>query len=139
MFPLRYKSTATPTALMPYPAFLHYANETFRVLQGGYKIRISEATHALCLFEQVVSEHINHPPFTLLRNNLHILLLSCALVTHKFSTDRPIRNICWSESFGVPLTLLNLSEVSLLYLLGWRVAVSEGELGRIKAQCEEAM
>ncbi|KAK2946009.1 hypothetical protein BLNAU_19085 [Blattamonas nauphoetae] len=132
---LPFFTSVSPAPLMDAQTFRHFTNETFRVLQNGYRLRVSEAVQGISLFGKLVSAHFNHPFFALLQNNLHSLLLACVLIAHKLSTDHPIRNSCWAESFGVPLLLLNVCEYAVLNLAEWRPLCSQEDFNATLSMC----
>ncbi|KAA6357283.1 MAG: hypothetical protein EZS28_047190 [Streblomastix strix] len=88
-------------------------------------LRTSELLQALALIDIISVLHFGRGRFGLNQQNYYLILLICIILSHKKNCDSPLSNQWWGKKFGVPITVLNESEVTILKLLDFNITVSE--------------
>ncbi|KAK2958511.1 hypothetical protein BLNAU_6545 [Blattamonas nauphoetae] len=123
-----------PVELISQEEFSYYLRKIVEVLLKTYRMTLTELVQAFWLFKEAIGHHWDCAGFTLIRNNLLTLIVVCCMVGHKLSNDHPVRNQHWSESFGVPLILVNEFESALLDQLHWKMSIGKEDYVALRDQ-----
>ena len=94
-----------------------------RRLHKYAQLRTTELLQALSLIDRMSKSHWATGVFVLSADNIFLCVLSCLMLAHKFSTDKPYSNGWFAKCFGLSLTLLNETESTVFSLLHFSVAV----------------
>ncbi|KAA6380682.1 MAG: hypothetical protein EZS28_023790 [Streblomastix strix] len=89
-------------------------------LQKLVVLRTSELLQALALIDTISNSSTK---FHIIPQNIQMILLVCILLAHKVNCDKPYSNGWWSRAFGLPVQVLNDTEILILNLLQFNVYV----------------
>lgn len=99
--------------------FFLFARQYTRMTTG-------EMLYTIYLIDRLIQSELQpystaHDQTLITEATLGTLLLVCALLAEKQSRDRPFSNGWWGKIFGLPVQLLNESEIVILKRLGFRM------------------
>ncbi|KAK2956472.1 hypothetical protein BLNAU_8526 [Blattamonas nauphoetae] len=114
--------------------FVFFVHKSLDLFSELYRVRETEVVQAVFYLTTLLSKHWCCSAFAFFRNNVHPLFMCCVIVAHKLSTDSVFGNGMWSQSFNLPLELVNLLELCILKLLDWRVTVSLSDYSKTYRQ-----
>jgi hypothetical protein len=91
---------------------------------------------ALIYIDRLIAADCN---FSVTSRNVHRLLITCTTVAEKYYNDTYYCNTYYANVGGVCLTELNRLEITILYVLMWRLRVSDEEFAEKQRQLASAL
>ncbi|KAJ1667519.1 cyclin-like protein interacting with PHO85 [Coemansia sp. RSA 1813] len=82
----------------------------------------------LVYLDRITRTQIHRPSMAISPYNIHRLILSAIVVSHKFHSDIFLNNLRYSKVGGIPLAELNQLELELLFLIKFDLKVDSAEL-----------
>jgi len=88
-----------------------------------------ETLHSIYLVDQLIQTEAKRAnasrPSIISESNLGTLLLVAVVLATKLNRDTPYRNSWWAKVFGIPLSVLNQSEIVFLKKVRYSLGMSE--------------
>ncbi|KAH7832597.1 uncharacterized protein MONOS_5035 [Monocercomonoides exilis] len=86
-----------------------------------------EIIQAICLLERATSKKISCQPIVLTLGNVTMAFLVAVMISHKFSSDSPVRNKWWADLFSVDVKDLYRSELIFLKTIDYNLYITPEE------------